>query len=405
MAALYPGTGEAHHWWFRFSLMMSLSMVVALMGLSENSAAVVIGAMLIAPLMTPVLGMGAAVAMAWGRRLRHSLSATAVGTVGGVALAWALTMMLPSSDRALTGEVLARTSPDLRDLFIGLAAGGAGAYATSREDVSSALPGVAVAVALVPPLATVGFTLAVGRTDLAGGALLLYLTNLAAIVLAATVVFLVTGFVPAGRRRAPGIRFGLVALVVGLAAVAVPLTARTLGAVEHAGTTRQVTQAALAWLSAEPGLQLGAVEISGAKVAVEVIGPQAPPASPALVAALQGILGPQSAVQVRWFQTGTSSDASRSPSSAPLTESKLRPLVQAWLASAPGGPNGTHVTDISVSGDNVTVALTGPTPPPSASSLASLMSTTLARTVQVSVDWRAPPTSSTTVPDATSTTS
>ena len=279
LAELYPESGDRRDWWFRFGVMMSLAVVVAVMGLSEDSATVVIGAMLIAPLMTPVLGIAAGLAMAWPSRVRQALLATAAGTAGAVAVAWALTMVLPSSDRVVTTEVLARTSPDLRDLFIGLAAGAAGAYATSREDVSAALPGVAVAVALVPPLATVGFTLAIGRTDLAEGAILLYLTNLVAIVLSAAFVFLATGFVPSGRRRraAARIRAGVLALVVALVAVAVPLTSRSFAIARDANTTREVNEAALAWLSADPGLRLGTVKIQGSQVTVQVIGPRSLP--------------------------------------------------------------------------------------------------------------------------------
>ncbi len=102
----------------------------------------------------------------------------------------------------MTAEVLARTSPSLCDLLIVLAAGAAGAYAVVRPDISAALPGVAVAVVLVPPLATAAFTLAIGHSALAGGALVVLGANVVAILLVGALLPLACVFVPAGRREA-----------------------------------------------------------------------------------------------------------------------------------------------------------------------------------------------------------
>jgi uncharacterized hydrophobic protein (TIGR00271 family) len=157
-AELYPEADRAGHWWFRFAVMLVLSVVTAVLGLSMNSDAVVIGAMLIAPLMTPLIGTAAALVMGWPRRLAQSGLAVLAGSAAAVGISYVLTLLLPAAGQALTPAVLSRTSPDLRDLVVALAAG---AYATAREDVSAALPGVAVAVALVPPLAAAGFTLAI----------------------------------------------------------------------------------------------------------------------------------------------------------------------------------------------------------------------------------------------------
>ena len=189
-------------WIAQFSVMLGLSVLVAVMGLSADSAAVVIGAMLLAPLMVPVMAIAAAISMALPRHLLRAAAIVAVASLASVLLAFLVAMILP--DGQLPGEVLSRTSPDLRDLLVALAAGAAGAYATVRSDVSSALPGVAVAVALVPPLAAVGLTLEGGRADLAEGAALLYVANLTAIVLVGVLVFLLTGFVPPRRLRQTG---------------------------------------------------------------------------------------------------------------------------------------------------------------------------------------------------------
>ena len=153
--------------------------------------------MLIGPLMTPVLALSASLAMGWPRQSAHRFGGLLAATVGAVGIAWAIGTVTPQA--GLTGEVLSRTSPDLRDLVVALAAGFGGAYVTVRRNMSGSLPGVAVAVALVPPLGAVGLALAAGQPQLARGAALLYGANLAAIVLSGLAVLLFTGFVPAPR--------------------------------------------------------------------------------------------------------------------------------------------------------------------------------------------------------------
>lgn len=143
------GIRRPPHWAFRFFTMLSLSVVVAVMGLSADSAAVVIGAMLLAPLMQPVLATAAGISMALFRKSLQSVGTVLVATLGAIALSYVLAALFVTGE--LPREVLSRTAPDIRDLVVALGAGTAGAYATVRKDVSSSLPGVAVAVALVPP--------------------------------------------------------------------------------------------------------------------------------------------------------------------------------------------------------------------------------------------------------------
>ena len=171
----------------QFFILMVLSAGIAGFGLANDSAAVVIGAMLVAPLMTPILATSAAIVQGWLERTATSLAIVVVGSlvaIGvGLIVAW-LTARL-STGAPLPGELLARTSPNLGDLAIAVLAGVAGAFVSVRSEASSALPGVGIAVALVPPLATIGMTIGLGQIDLAIGATLLYLTNLVGIILAA----------------------------------------------------------------------------------------------------------------------------------------------------------------------------------------------------------------------------
>jgi uncharacterized hydrophobic protein (TIGR00271 family) len=387
VADLYPEAGGTGHWWFRFMAMLGLSVVIALLGLSMDSDAVVIGAMLVAPLMTPLLGTAAALVMGWPRHLAQSGLAVLAGSAAAVGISYLLTLLLPAADQALTPAVLSRTSPDLRDLGVALAAGAAGAYATTRKDVSAALPGVAVAVALVPPLATAGFTLAIGREDLTGGALLLFAANLVAITLIGAVVLAAGGFVPPGRLRAVSgrIRLGLLAAAAALVLVSAPLADATLASESHAATTRAVNQAAVTWLAPYPALTLTGATIAGTLVTVDVTGPASPPSTTSLASALTGVLGPGAAVEVRWFQTSSATPA-RSTGTLSLTLAQLQPLVQSWLAV--GGTGTLQIAQLAKNGDTVSVELKGPSAPPPASLLAQAISKKAGQAVTVSVSWQ-----------------
>ncbi|MCA9960321.1 MAG: DUF389 domain-containing protein, partial [Anaerolineales bacterium] len=177
-----------------FFVLIGLSAMIAALGLLVNSPAVVIGAMLVAPLMSPIVGAGMAVVLGDARFLRLSLGAVARGVVLAImvgALAGLLRMGQPP-----TAEILARTQPTMLDLAIALFSGMAGAYALCHSDAAGALPGVAIAAALVPPLATVGISLSTGHYASALGALLLFTTNFVAISSATALIFLLLGFRP-----------------------------------------------------------------------------------------------------------------------------------------------------------------------------------------------------------------
>lgn len=139
----------------RFGMLMALSVTIATLGMRDDSEAVVIGAMLIAPLMTPMLGIAVSVVMGWPDRLWRSAFLVAGATLGAVLLAFIIqsAFTAASAEIVLPSALQARTSPRLVDLGIALTAGAAGAFVQMRREALSALPGVAVAVALVPPLA------------------------------------------------------------------------------------------------------------------------------------------------------------------------------------------------------------------------------------------------------------
>lgn len=200
---LFPNGMPRRQFFTRFVSLMMLSTAIAVFGILGDSTAVVIGAMLVAPLMFPVLGAAAAIVMGWPRRIVSRALIVAAGSLLAVILAAVISFIVPGMRTPLPAELMARTSPNLLDLGIALAAGAAGAYGQVRRHASDVLTGVAVAVALVPPLAVVGITLQLMEWQLALGATLLFLANVVGIVIAASATFLAAGFVP-GRNPLKG---------------------------------------------------------------------------------------------------------------------------------------------------------------------------------------------------------
>ncbi len=182
-----------------YYVMVALSTVIAAYGLLINSAAVVVGAMLVAPLMGPIFGIALALASGSRRLLWPSLQSEIIGVF--IAVAFGGLIGLASFEMPMGSEWLVRSQPTLYDLVIALASGLAGAYALVDERMSPALPGVAVSVAVLPPLAACGLALANGRWGLAGGAMLLFVANFFAIQIAAAIVFSVFGMLRVKRER------------------------------------------------------------------------------------------------------------------------------------------------------------------------------------------------------------
>ena len=193
---LFPTGVPRRQFFTRFLALMLLSTSIAVFGILGDSTAVVIGAMLVAPLMFPVLGIAAAIVMGWPMRVVNRVLLVAAGSILAIALAAVISFIIPGMATPLPAELMARTSPNLLDLGIALAAGAAGAYGQVRRHASDALTGVAVAVALVPPLAVVGIALQLTEWQMAMGAALLFLANVVGIVIAASATFLAAGFVP-----------------------------------------------------------------------------------------------------------------------------------------------------------------------------------------------------------------
>jgi len=225
--ALFIEGPDARRRLSRYWLLLPLSAVIASAGVVSDSTATVIGAMIVAPLMTPILGIVLAVVLTDGPNLRRSLLLVVTGAAAVVAVAWILGFFVPYPVVAATStQVASRISPRLVDLIAALATGAVGSVALARSDISDTLPGVAIAISLVPPLAVVGLTLESGAPHQALGALLLFATNVIAIVASGIVVmavYRVSWMSPTVDSRS-GHHLGAVALVaLLLLAVVVPL--------------------------------------------------------------------------------------------------------------------------------------------------------------------------------------
>lgn len=228
---------------FDFFLMIVLSCCMATLGLITDSAAVIIGAMLVAPLMSPILGLSLAATAGRPRMFERAVLALVEGVLLAIAISAllsALALVLPFDVLIqLPGEVLSRTRPTPFDLGVALAGGAAAAYALADPQLSAALPGVAIATALMPPLCTVGLGLAIRRPDVWAGALLLFFTNFVAIAFAGIVTFALLGFRPR-RSTNRGEVYVAGALVL---LVTVPLVVLTTRFVDQVRATRAIDDA------------------------------------------------------------------------------------------------------------------------------------------------------------------
>lgn len=231
---LFDRLETGSRWDFDFLALMSLATMIAALGLIQNSTAVVIGAMLVAPLMTPLIASGLSLVQGNHRLMRQALRSIGYGFMLAVGIGMLAGLFAPVHE--LTNELAARGSPNILDLGIAFFSGVAAAYALARPGLSAALPGVAIAAALVPPLATVGISLAFGEAANALGSALLFATNVIVIVLGASFAFHacgVHGSVENGRSVLWSRRATLFLIVVA-AGLALPLGSVVVSrAIEH----------------------------------------------------------------------------------------------------------------------------------------------------------------------------
>jgi uncharacterized hydrophobic protein (TIGR00271 family) len=260
----------------RFWVLLVLAAVIATAGVVADSTATVIGAMIVAPLMTPILGTVLSVVTGDKANLVRSLALVVAGAVVVVAIAWLLGQLVQIEVVADTNtQVAGRVHPRLIDLVAAIATGVVGSFAMVRSDVSDTLPGVAIAISLVPPLAVVGLTLEAGATGQASGALLLFVTNVVAILLSGLAVMAIYRVTATGASQvtSPGAmhRRAVVVVVASVIVLAIPLTESARRITTESLQRADAETAATAW--AEPaGWRLLAVDADRVGIRIRAAG-------------------------------------------------------------------------------------------------------------------------------------
>jgi uncharacterized hydrophobic protein (TIGR00271 family) len=235
----------------RFGALLILASAIATYGLMGDSVATVIGAMIVAPLMLPIMGLAFGISIGDRRAIVSSILVGIAGMATAVLVGFVLGLTAnPAFDPTTNAQIMARTSPRLVDLMAALATGLAGAFAIGRKDVSDTLPGVAIAISLVPPLTNAGILFSAGEPDLAVGSLLLFMTNYFAILITGTLVFGLMGYpgaslVPKSLR---GRRVGVAVIVAMVIIIAVPLGISSRSLARDVTAENRVAEATKTWL-------------------------------------------------------------------------------------------------------------------------------------------------------------
>lgn len=264
----------------RYWLLLPLSAVIASAGVVSDSTATVIGAMIVAPLMTPILGVVLAVVLADGANLRRCVVLVVAGAAAVVGIGWLMGRFVPYPVVAATNsQVAARVTPRIVDLVAALATGAVGSVALARSDISDTLPGVAIAISLVPPLAVVGLTLESGAPHQSLAAFLLFTTNVAAILASGIVVMAFHRVYRVfGREAAAGFHRGAAVAIIAalLAAVIVPLWINS-DQIDKTTVRESEVQAVAEHWASDAGWSIVGVTATDDQVLVEATGPKPAP--------------------------------------------------------------------------------------------------------------------------------
>ncbi|MFV0491097.1 MAG: DUF389 domain-containing protein [Pseudorhodobacter sp.] len=275
-ASLFLTRGDSGRNLSAFWVLLVLAGVIASAGVVADSTATVIGAMIVAPLMKPILGTGLALVLANRDQLIKSMSLALGGALAVIVVGYLFGLIIQLDVTADTNtQVGARVSPRLIDLIAAIATGLVGAFAILREDVSDTLPGVAIAISLVPPLAVVGLTMESGAYEQSFGALLLFGTNMAAIIATGMILMLIARVRDAAVQADEPVGFlhshGMIAVVVALTVFAIPLGYGSHRVIQEQTTIIKVKPIATEWAT-NFGWQVYSIRVQGNTLMVTVFG-------------------------------------------------------------------------------------------------------------------------------------
>jgi uncharacterized hydrophobic protein (TIGR00271 family) len=256
-----------------FFALLLFATVIATYGVLSGSTATVIGAMIVAPLMGPIMATTAAVVMGSSQRALRALALVGAGVGTVILFSYLLAWVVPDVTISFTSnsEITSRINPGLYALLTALGAGAAGAFIISRAEIADSIGGVAIAISLVPPLCVVGIALQQGRLDAAGGALLLFTTNFLAILLAGGVVLVAVGLgkLVANPEHTRVRRRGFIVFIAGILLVTIPLSLTTYQGVMLAMENQRATSEVQKWLEGT-SYQVVAVKVDN-RVAVATV--------------------------------------------------------------------------------------------------------------------------------------
>ncbi len=256
----------------RFSALLILSAVIATGGVLLDSTATVIGAMIVAPLAWPIQGVGLAIVQGRIGQVRRSASIVGLAMVLVIAVGFLIALAVPDQLSPVNNsQIASRTAPNLLDLFVAVATGAVGAFAISRSDLSGVLPGVAIAISLVPPLAVAGVVLSEGDLLAAFGAVTLFLANAIAIIICGLLVFTIAGYRGTGDHSMQTVRRPLAIIGSILAVLVIALAAFTARSLIAAVEEQRVQNAATSWLK-DSKYTLVDVQFQRGQYLVQVLG-------------------------------------------------------------------------------------------------------------------------------------
>lgn len=272
--SLYLDSGDRAYRYQRFGLLLVLSSIIATGGIIINSTATVVGAMVVAPLAVPIMGVALAMVVGHGARLRGGLYGVVGGVVVCLIVGAAMSPLMGQTSPLSNDQVAGRTSPGLADLAIALATGVVSAVAVIRKDLSDVLPGVAIAIALVPPLCVAGLLVARGEFLAAAGAMTLFATNVLAMILAGISIFVLVGYARAARlRRKTDLdrRRAAILVTIAMLGLVVLLGVHTVESLQEARTKVGAEQAAVEWVSGT-AWKLTGVDFLPDVIVVQILG-------------------------------------------------------------------------------------------------------------------------------------
>lgn len=297
-SVLFLDREDAVYKFQRFGLLLVLSAIIASGGIVSDSTATVIGAMIVAPLGIPIMGVALATVVGSAQRFTRALAGVIVGAAVAALIGAIMTVFIPSGvDLLGNAQVAGRISPSVVDMVVALAVGFVAAVGMMRSDLSDVLPGVAIAISLVPPMCVVGITAAEGYWSASLGALTLFATNVIAMVTAGIVTFGLAQYARAAAVSDLNQRRIFGAVLGALLVLLVPLTIQSMQYVQLTEAQGGAVNAASQWV-AGTGWTVQEVDVSRSQIYVEILGTGTPPNTDDLMRLLDEQVDLRAPVQV-----------------------------------------------------------------------------------------------------------